>query len=344
MGLFNQASFLANLVSAKIQHKYIPLNVIYNITDRCNAACKYCYLRYYQRGIPEPGKEQIFRIVDELEKMGNKRISLAGGEPLVRQDVGEIIRYIKGKGIGCVVNSNGILVPDKIEALREIDALCISLDGPAQIHDLYRGQGSFAKALEAIKCAKRNKIVINTNTVLNKSNMDSVDFILDLAKEHGFLAEFNIAIGYLPDESAANVKASDEEYKKVIRKIIEYKKKGYPILMSAEAYQYVLDWPTYSIENIWDKEPEFKHTKCSAGKYFCSIDTDGKVYACPHLIGKVEAISCYQEGFAKAFGKLLEHNCHGCYQAYHNEFNLLFSINPKIIFNHIKNSLKSIFD
>lgn len=343
MSLANQASFLVKLVKAKIQHQYFPLTVIYNITDRCNASCSYCYLRYYQRGTPEPTKEQIFTIIDELKKLGNKRISLAGGEPLIRQDIGEIINYIKDKGLDCVVNSNGILVPQKIDSLKRLDALCISIDGPEVIHDLYRGSGSFQKALAAIKCAREAGLPVNTNTVLNKSNLDSIDYILQLAKEYNLLAEFNLLIGYLPDKLKVAAKPSDDEFKTAIKTIINFKKKGYPVLMSEKAYQYVLSWPSYEIEEIRGKDPDFKHTKCMAGKYFCVIDTDGKVYACPHLIGKMKAINCYEEGFAKAFDNSSVHDCRACYQVYHNEFNLLFNLDRGIILNHTKNTLMSLF-
>lgn len=340
MSLLNRASFLTSLIKAKIQNKYIPLTVIYNITDRCNAGCKYCYLEYYKRGILEPTKEQIFAVVDKLKKMGNKRISLGGGEPLVRQDIGEVISYIKKQGIDCIINSNGILVPQKINLLKKVDALCISLDGKEEVHDLYRGQGSFNKALAAIKSARKNGLVVHTNTVLNKSNLGSIDYILKLAKTHHFLAEFNLLIGYLSDKSRPTLKADNQDLKKAIKKIIDYKKRGYPVLMSAKAYQYALSWPSYEIEEIRGGEPDFKHIKCFAGKYFCVIDTDGRVYACPHLIGKVKAIDCYQEGFTKAFNNLLIDDCKSCYQVYHNEFNLLFNLDLSVILNHIKNTLK----
>ncbi|MFC1701016.1 radical SAM/SPASM domain-containing protein [Patescibacteria group bacterium] len=340
MKMFNRASFLINLIKAKIQNKYIPLTVIYNITNRCNARCKYCYLEYYKRHRFEPTKEQIFAVIDELKKMGNKRISLGGGEPLIRQDIGEIIDYIKYNELACVINSNGILVPKKINLLKKIDTLCISLDGEEKIHDLYRGNGSFKNVLRAIKYARESGLSVNTNTVLNKSNLRSIDYILELAKIYNFSVEFNLLIGYLPDNSRPNLKAENKDLRKAINKIIYYKRKGYPILMSEKAYRYALSWPDYNIEEIKNNKPNFKHLKCFAGKYFCAIDTNGKVYACPHLIGKVGAISCYKDGFANAFDNSLIHNCKSCYQIYHNEFNLLFNFDFSVILNHIKNTLR----
>ncbi len=342
MAVFNRISFLASLVKARMQNKYFPLTVIYNITDRCNANCKYCYLEYYKRRSGEPSKEQIFVVINEMKSMGTKRISLGGGEPLIREDIGEIIDYIKQKRIECVINSNGILVPQKIKLLKNIDAICISLDGEENIHDLYRGKGSFKKTLAAIKCAKKSGLVVHTNTVLNKSNLNSIDYILNLAKTNHFLAEFNLLIGYLSDKSRLTLKASDRDLKKAIEKIIDYKKRGFPILMSEKAYRYSLNWPSYEIEEIRDKEPDFKYLKCFAGKYFCVIDTDGKVYACPHLIGKVKAVDCYQNRFKEAFNNLLVHDCKACYQAYHNEFNLLFNLDISVIANHARNTFRPI--
>jgi len=336
----NKYLFLTELLAGKIFHKNLPLTVIYNVTDRCNSRCRYCYLEYYKRNNSEPSKENIFKVLAELKKMGAKRISFGGGEPLIREDIGEIIDFVVDQGMDCAINSNGILVPEKISQLKKLDTICISFDGDKATHDLNRGNGSFDKALAAIRCAVAHGLKVNTNTVLNQYNLNAVDYVLALAKKEGFAAEFNILIGFLNNKDRENVKASTEEIKATIKKIIDYKKRGYPVLISEAAYDYLLNWPDFSIENYHGKKPTFKYPKCYAGRFFCVIDTDGQVYACPHLIGKMPAKNCYEVGFHGAFKKLTDHDCYACYQVYHIEFNLLFGLNPGVILNHAANTYK----
>lgn len=341
MGLLNKAAFLKNLAVAKLFKKNIPLTVIFNLTDRCNLKCSYCYAGYYQRRKDELALERITAIIDELSTMGCRRISFGGGEPLLRQDIEEIIKRVKEKKMECVINSNGYLVKDKINILQKIDVLCLSLDGDQACHDAFRGQGTFCKVIEAIECAARHGIPMHTNTVLHRDNLHSIEFILGLARKYNFLAGFNLVIDYLSaDTNSSEFKSSDLEIKEALRRLLRYKKEGGPVLFSGKAFEYTLIWPTYRKEAFFDQAPDFKHTRCFAGKFFCIVDTNGDVFPCPHLIGKKTAINAAKEGFRKAFVNLDQHNCKACYQVYHNELNLLFSLDTSVIFNYIKNSLR----
>jgi len=341
MSLLNKTKFLKNLIIGKVLNKNIPLTVILNVTDRCNLKCSYCYAAYYQRRKDEMSLDRILKIIDELSGMGCKRISFGGGEPLLREDIGEMIKRVKEKKMECVINSNGYLVEREIDVLKNIDVLCLSLDGDEKAHDIYRGRGSFKEVMEAIECASRYKIPLHTNTVLHRNNLNSIEFVLEVAKKYNLLAGFNLVIDYLSgEENAAEYKNQDSEIKNALRRLIRYKKEGHNILFSKKALEYTLLWPTYRIEAFFDDTPGFRHVTCSAGKYFCLVDTNGDVYPCPHLIGKIEPINAAREGFRKAFINLDKHNCRACYQVYHNEFNLLFSLDYSVIYNHIKNSFK----
>lgn len=340
MGLLNKVAFFANLTRAKVFNKYLPLTVIFNITDRCNSRCAYCYAAYYQRKKEELALEDVLKIIDELSKMQCKRVSFGGGEPLLRQDIGTIVSFVKKKGMDCVLNSNGYLVPQRLDIIKKVDALVLSLDGDRIAHDVYRGEGSFQRVMQAIECAYMNKIPLHTNTVLHKNNLNSIDFILDMARRYNFFAEFNLAIDcFAGQESQDNHKAGDEKIKSALEKLILRKKEGRNILFSCKALEYSLAWPSYRWEAFFERAPDFKHTYCAAGKYFCAIDTNGDVYPCPHLIDKMKARNA-RDGFANAFSGLSAHNCKACYQIYHNEFNLLFNFDLSVIYNYAKNSLK----
>ena len=112
------------------------------------------------------------------------------------------------------------------------------------------------------------------------------------------------------------------------------------MLFSKKSYEYGLAWPDYNVERYCGRSPDFKHARCNAGKYYCIIDTNGDVYPCQNLIGNMKPINAAKEGFRKAFDNLDKNTCKACYMPCYNELNLLFGLNPSVVLNHIKNSLK----
>ncbi len=342
MGMLQKIAFMKSLVMAKAFRKNAPLTVIFNITDKCNLKCSYCYASYYQRQNNELSFDQVVRILDDLKSMGCKRVSFGGGEPLIRADIGDIINAVKTLGMECAINSNGYFVPVRIEALKRVDALCLSLDGDEKAHEVSRGQGSFGKVMEALECASRHHIPLHTNTVLHKDNLYAVEFVLDLAQKFNFLAEFNVAIDHLSATGRlSRHKAEDEDIKQVLRKLIRYKKEGRNILFSKKAMALTLAWPSYTTESLTASASATGFARCHAGKYFCFIDTNGDVYPCPHLMGKIASANAVEAGFKAAFEGLHSHDCHSCYQVYHNEFNLLFDLDMAVIANYTKISFLS---
>ncbi|MDI6784393.1 MAG: radical SAM protein, partial [bacterium] len=144
------------LISAKTFRKRIPLMVNWAITGRCNLRCTHCYGAYGVMQKDELTKEQIFKIIDELESLGTRRITIEGGEPLVRKDIGEIINYIHQKGIEQSLCTNGVLLERKINEIKgKVDIVILSIDGAESAHDKIRGQGNFKQVLHAIEVAKQ---------------------------------------------------------------------------------------------------------------------------------------------------------------------------------------------
>ena len=184
--------FFFDLMKAKLFSVNIPLIVALNITNRCNLNCTYCYGDYYNRKTRDFTKQELFDLIETLYKMGTRIIYLSGGEPLLRKDVGEIIDTIKSKNMLCFLNSNGLLVPNKLNEIKNIDSLTISLDGKEDVNDKNRGQGTYKRAVKAIEVAKDAGIHVATNTVINQDTLYSVDYVISLANKLGFTAEFNL--------------------------------------------------------------------------------------------------------------------------------------------------------
>ena len=144
------------VLKVKIFKKSVPLALSWALTFRCNQRCKYCGI--WQNECEELGTKDILSSLKQFKRLGTKWISFTGGEPLLREDIGKIIKQAKENGMYVSISSNGRLVPEKINQLIGIDRIKLSLDGPPQLNDQIRGEGSFQAVEEAIKVCKKNSI------------------------------------------------------------------------------------------------------------------------------------------------------------------------------------------
>mgnify|MGYP001123468185 CR=1 FL=1 len=136
-----------------------PLNVHLELTNKCNLRCSMCDIWRLYKERPELidkelTKEHWFSIIEELKEMGTKAISITGGEPLLRDDLFEIISKAKDLGFLVHLNTNGTINSEKhIKGLIDsgIDSVTVSLDFPNERHDERRGvNGVLNKGIDTI--------------------------------------------------------------------------------------------------------------------------------------------------------------------------------------------------
>lgn len=336
----NSFSFLIFL-KRRLFNEYFPLHVAFNLTNKCNLKCAYCFGKFYERNDEELTTEQVFLLIGELAKMGTKRIGISGGEALLRPDLPQIIKFIQDKKIECGLNSNGILIPAKINEIKFVNSICLSLDGPQEIHDYYRGKGSWQAAMRAIETVKKYNIPLHVSAVLTKGNYNYIDWLLKKAKELKFLIQFPLLQNQFYGEKNSKfseMMLSKEEYIQTIKKIIDYRDKGYPIFFSKKSYLDLLSWPDYRQDRMMGKDPDFKHTKCWAGKYMCSIEANGDIYPCGYFEGH-KVFNFKTHGFKKCFENINHHDCYACSWICHNESNSVFNLDTSVLLSQFKNYL-----
>lgn len=330
--------FGRDLVVSKITKQPIPFQVTLNITDACNLKCSYCYLNYHSRHKKEISTKEWVEIIHKLAKLGTRKINLSGGEPLLRKGIEEIIEAILENDIDCYLNTNGALVEKKINILKGIHCLAISLDGSEAVNDSVRGKGSHSVAVEALRVGRKNNIPLQIATVLGEHNLGELDYLLTLAKE--FHARLNIMteIPVREDDDFSSLSLS-EKYFDVVRRIQEFKKKGEPITYSVKAWQNFLDWPHDQIDKdfvLKNEELPKSYIRCQAGNYFCVIDTDGDLYPCCSLIDIIPAKNVLVDGLEECLKHVSMHPCRACSFPHNAEMNLLFSLDPSVIRNLFK--------
>jgi MoaA/NifB/PqqE/SkfB family radical SAM enzyme len=128
------------------------------VNNRCDFNCSYCFGSYHQRRTKDYTTDELKQLIDKLYDMGTRYLNFHGGEALLRRDIGEIIDYVKQKGMYCCLITNGSLLHKKLDQVRIVDNLTISFDGAKENNDLNRGEGTYDKALSAIKLAIQEKI------------------------------------------------------------------------------------------------------------------------------------------------------------------------------------------
>lgn len=99
------------------------------VTDRCNLSCAYC--TEYDNSAIDADLSTIKSWIDKIAETGCMRIGIQGGEPLLREDLPDIVRYIKSKGMSVSLATNGFLMTqEKAEALKEagIGDIHVSID------------------------------------------------------------------------------------------------------------------------------------------------------------------------------------------------------------------------
>lgn len=327
-------------LKSKLVKNYFPLHVILNITNRCNLKCAYCFGKFYDKNKAELNTNQILSLIDELEKMGTYRIGITGGEPLLRQDLPQIIRRIKDKNIRCGLNSNGVLIPDRINEIKFIDSICISLDGPQEIHNQYRGEGAWQAAIKAIETIKTHNIPLHIAAVLTKNNYIYIDYLFEKAKELKSFLQISPLYNQLDHVKDINFPEmlSKEEYKQAIKKILYYKAKGYPVFFSRKNYLNILNWPNFAQERIIGKIPNFKYIKCWAGKYMCSIEANGDVWPCSSYHGQ-KILNLTTHKFKEAFESVNKHDCQACLWACYNDFNALINLDISVLYEQFNKFL-----
>jgi len=310
------------ILSTKLGKK-VPLAVVHKITFRCNLQCKYCGCWKTKRKELTTG--QIKKAMKEFANAGCVWWEITGGEPTIRKDIGEIIKY--GKDLGFIVGmiTNGLLVKQKIDELKYLDCMYISFDGSKKIHEGLRGKGTHEKVIEAIRLAKEYGINVYPETVLSRQNIEnncaSLKEAIRLAKKLG--CKLTITFPYRDRYNADFVDPfmpSKEQINQAADFLTREEQRGF-----IKIQRPYLEWC-----RKFNEDSKIKN--CVAGRLFCEVFPDGLVVPC--LFREDEGISGLKHGFVNAFRMLPEIKECGCTAGY-MEYNFFLSLNPKTLLSRI---------
>lgn len=315
-----------SLARARIFGRRTPFIVVWNITYRCNQKCEYC--GFYKRECKELSTSQVRDYIDELYRCGTRYISFTGGEPLLRDDLEQIISYCKEKDMHVIVNTNGSLLARDYYKIQKADEVQLSFDGPEDIHDRLRAKGSFQKVVNALFICRERGKPASLSCVISRHNEAHADYLVNFAKQKKVPISFHPADNYHGGDSSRKIscQCTAEGWNEFLKKLSVAKKEGNHYIQNSEAgLRYFQSWP--------GPEP----ISCFWQKLGCFIEPDGAISVCDNHPDYLDRIVPIKSDFKTTFDSLCTvEKCSSCWCAPLLEFNLLGNFNLQSIIGFSK--------
>lgn len=293
-----------------------PFSATFAVTNRCNLRCEYCNCPFIDP--TQLDLSQIDVLFGRLHKMGIRRVGLAGGEPLLRRDLGDIIALAKGRGFFVSVNSNLTLYDRHPERLKDADLVYTSLDGDAAAHVAARGEHAHDGVMDAVARIVGSGKPLIAICVVTEHSLAQADFLVRQAETVGYRMHFQpqcTETDIVRGEIAPSV--SSENLRAFWRHLLDEKRAGRPIVSSTPYLESLAGWQDFTVSAYHDP-----NVRCPAGRGYLYVDPLGKAYACAYTKGKMTPVDLLAHDWNTTWDR--ETPCTQCTVGPMLEFNMLY--------------------
>lgn len=266
-------------------------HISWNTTKRCNLYCNHCYRESGPDELinNELSTEEGKKLLREMYKAGFRILVFSGGEPMLREDIFELIEYAKSLDMTVLMGSNGTLITkDSAKKLKKsgLNSVAISIDSlDPQKHNSFRGcDTAFQRALEGARNCINEGIKVQLNCTVTKNNLKEIDNIMSFASNFGAVSShmlFLVEVGR--GKNIGDTCLDKEQYKKAINTIIN-KNLELDIRVKPTCA------PQYKVEALLKGVESPGGRGCIAGTSYCSILPNGDVHICPYAPVKVASV------------------------------------------------------
>jgi len=287
------------------ENRYFTLQ--WHLTAKCPNSCAHCYLQdsdsYLSEIENELAKSDCLKVIDDFYQTTRAwkmpgRINFTGGDPLLKSEIFDLIKYSSNKGINVGMLGN----PEYLdyETARKLKGsglkrYQISIDGLEETHDKIRSRGSFKRTVNSIGLLNRVGIKPIVMFTLSKSNVDEIIPVIKLVAENN-VAIFDFA-RLVATGNGARLKEDmlqPKEYRDLLLKIlVEYKRLkeiGCKTHFGRKENLWKLLYQELGLLPCVPKDETTIFDGCDVGISILTVLADGTVYSCRRLpiqIGKV---------------------------------------------------------
>ena len=269
-----------------------PDHPVWEMTAACNLNCVHCHTAGGKPGKNELNTVEAKHLLDDLSRVDDFRMmAFTGGEPLMRDDLFELLAYSRALGFNNTIATNATLIDDSVaHRLRHAGVViaAVSLDGiTAETHDRIRGlPGSFEQAVQGMRALTRAGILLHINITAMEYNVKQLERLMDLVDElnTGILLIYQlvpVGRGRVIEHAMLDRDAN----KWLVEFMAKAQRDTNAIMEPVAGPQY---WPYLlkraHISNgmqLWFAEKVFHG--CAAGRGFIYIKPDGAVWPCPFV-------------------------------------------------------------
>lgn len=165
-----------------------PVEVMLEIEPNCNFSCSFCYnhnsFAGQGRDIKKIPTGQWKEVINNISNIGIKTVRFTGGEPMLRNDIFDLMRYAKEMGLEVRLNTNcSLITADEGQKFNDIlDNVLIPIESHLpEMEDRITGfNDSLAKKVEAIKIFSGIDVpVVRVGTVISTHFLDNIDEFTD---------------------------------------------------------------------------------------------------------------------------------------------------------------------
>ena len=253
---------------------------VWEVTLACCFNCKYCGSRGGKARENELTLEECIGIADQLADLGCRRVSLIGGEVFMRSDWRDIAEALTTRGIKTCIITNGFKMTeqmlDEIKYI-ELESVAVSIDGPERVHDAYRQEGSYKRALETVAALTEAGIHTSVISALRADNAPLLPELYKTLKNYKIFAWQIQACSPMGNACQNSVEVSFDA-KKVLEFVKEHSRDGYFYIGVADNIGYFTE-EEGSVRGL----PGARFPGCGAGLRGIGIDSVGNVRGCESM-------------------------------------------------------------
>jgi len=258
-----------------------PHHAQWLVTRKCNYQCLSCNV-WKEQDPRELTTDQIKKGLDILKDLGIVELVISGGDPLLRDDIGEIVDYAS-KLFVTTVYDNGSLALQKIDVLRKADFVAISIDSLDEAKNDYikAVPGAWKKAVQAVETLHREGIEVSVTPTISQKNLYEIVDITKYFTGKGipvwyclYSFDTSVDINQLFRIGKANEEFVITDKKAMVNlcnQLIEMKKKNKKILMTDKLLE--------ALRGLYEEDTK-RTWKCQALNNFLVVDHLGRIAGC----------------------------------------------------------------